>query len=136
MIDQTRISAAPPTSGPQKLSPVSGGREVSPKPFDVAPETAVPADRSAEFLPAATEESDPSPVQADDKSAYEAPRHVTQGVMHEATGRYVIRVVASLNPDDVIAQYPPEDLLRFYELARELQGQSAAAGTAQSLAAV
>ena len=136
MIDQTRISAAPPTSGPQKLSPVSGGREVSPRPFDVTPETAVLADQSTEFLPIASQEADASPVQPDDKSAYEAPRHVTQGVMHEATGRYVIRVVASLNPDDVIAQYPPEDLLRFYELAKELQGQSAAAGAAQNLAAV
>ena len=136
MIDQTRISAAPPTSGPQSVPSAGGRREVSPKPFDVAPESAVPNDRSAEFLPVVSEEADPLPAQPEDKSAYEAPRHVTQGVMHEATGRYVIRVVASLNPDDVIAQYPPEDLLRFYELAKELQGQSAAAGTAQSLAAV
>ena len=133
MIDQTRISAAPPTSGPQKLSPASGGRDVSPRPFDVLPETAVQAEPSTEFPPVVAEEADTSPVQPDEKSAYEAPRHVTQGVMHEATGRYVIRVVASLNPDDVIAQYPPEDLLRFYELAKELQGQSAAA---QNLAAV
>ena len=136
MIDPTRISATPPTSGAQTPSPVGGRQDATPKPFDVVPAIDVPADRTAVATPEPTHEGDVLPsLTPDDQSAYEGPRHVTQGFMHEETGRYVIRVVASLNPDDVIAQYPPENLLRFYELARELQAQSTAPEFAENLGA-
>ena len=136
MIDQTRISAAPPTSGPQTSSPAGGKREISPKPVDFVTEAPVPTDRADERVPVAVKETDTPVVRTEDRPAYEGPRYVTQGVMHEATGRYIIRVVASSNPDDVVAQYPPEDLLRFYELARELQVQSTAPELTQGLTAV
>lgn len=135
MIDQTRVAAAPPTSGPQTSSPAGGKRDASPKPLDLGPVPAEPKARLPDAGQAEPKTNEPS-VRSEDRPGYEAPRHVTQGVIHEETGRYVIRVVASLNPDDVIVQYPPEELLRFYELARELQVQSTAPETAQNLTAV
>ena len=137
MINDSRVAVAPPTSAPQTSSPAGAGRDPSAKAPDPVTRPVIPADRAAEAPPKPVADGDRAAVkQPEEQSAHEMPRHVTEGFMHEATGRYVIRVVASLNSDDIIAQYPPEDLLRFYELARELQGQSSAPAMTQGKAAV
>ena len=136
MIDQTRVAATPPPSGPQTPSPATPKRDLAPRLFEATAEPAVASERPLGTPHEAIGDDSHVETKPEERQAYETPRHVTQGFMHEETGRYVIRVVASLRPDDVIAQYPPEDLLRFYELAKELQGQSAAPELARASAAV